>query len=128
MNGKLTLICVFVMKNTILSFLEKLRNEYHVKTSRVFVYDVDGNDKEYLVTFNTFHKENFVGKLRGATVINSKGGCFFSINALNELTSSMARNEDVDWKDYNGMLLMVSSGKLRKQRVTKIDDKCVFLQ
>lgn len=128
MGGKLALICAFVEKDNILCFLESLRNGYNVRPSRVFVYDIEGNDKEYLVTFNTFHKEKFIGKLHGATVINSKDGCFFSINALNELTSTIEGSTEVDWKKYDGMLLMVSNGHLRKQRITKIGDKCVFLQ
>lgn len=128
MGGKLALICAFVEKNSILCFLENLRNKHNVRPSRVFVYNIEGNDKEYLVTFNTFHKEKFIGKLHGATIINSKDGCFFSINALNELTSDMADGTEVDWKKYDGMLLMLSNGHLRKQKITKIDDKCVFLQ
>lgn len=133
MGDKLTLLCVFVRKERILSFLEMLRNRFNVKPFRVFVYNVEGNDMEYLVTFNTYHKDYIVSKLYGATVIHSKDGCFFSINALNKLPkddpaiiSRQGNRIEVDWSMYNGCLVMTFNDELKIKKLEKIEDKSVF--
>ena len=45
------IIGTFVAKNRILSFLEMIKYKFGIKLDRVFVYSIDTNDKEYLVTF-----------------------------------------------------------------------------
>ena len=133
MADKLTLLCVFVRKERILSFLEMLKNRFNVKPFRVFVYNVEGNDMDYLVTFNTYHKDYIISRLVGATVIHSKDGCFFSINALNNLPSDdpaiiskEGNRVEVDWSKYKGCLVMTFNGELKIKKIDKIEDKSVF--
>ena len=56
------IIGTFVKKNKILSFLETLRAGYGIKLDKVFVYEIDTNQLEYLATFKTFDKDKFIKK------------------------------------------------------------------
>ena len=51
------IIGTFVKKNKILSFLETLKHGFKVNLDKVFVYSIDTNKYEYLVTFKTYNKE-----------------------------------------------------------------------
>ena len=79
------IIGTFVKKNKILSFLETLKHGFKVNLDKVFVYSIDTNKYEYLVTFKTYDKERFIKNLSNATVMHVKNGCLFSINALNNI-------------------------------------------
>ena len=59
MNKNSLIIGTFVRKNKILSFLEMLKSQYKVNIDKAFVYDIDTNQYEYLVTFKTMEKDNF---------------------------------------------------------------------
>ena len=48
-NGML--IATFILKTKILSFIEFLRNDFKIKTDRIYVYEIEENDDEYLVSF-----------------------------------------------------------------------------
>ena len=129
-NG--VIIGTFVKKNKILSFLETLRAGYGVKLDKVFVYDIDTNQSEYLVTFKTFDKDKFIKKINNATVMHVKNGCLFSINALNRLIEKekgeeVPNNEYlVDWEKYKDKLIILTGGELSISKLTKIEDKSVF--
>ena len=126
------IIGTFVRKNKILSFLETLRGDYGIKLEKVFVYEIDTNQSEYLVTFKTFDKDRFIKKISNATVMHVKNGCLFSINALNRLIEkekgeNVPNNEYlVDWNKYKDNLIILTGGELSISRLTKIDDKSVF--
>ena len=79
------IIGTFVKKNKILSFIETLKNEFGIRLEKLFIYSIDTNKREYLVTFKTFDKDRFIKNLGNATVMHVKNGCLFSINALNKL-------------------------------------------
>jgi hypothetical protein len=126
------IIGTFVKKNKILSFLETLRTGYGIKLDKVFVYGIDTNQAEYLVTFKTFDKDKFIKKISNATVMHVKNGCLFSINALNRLIEK-EKGEDVpnneylvDWKKYKDKLIILTGGELSISKLTKIEDKSVF--
>jgi len=126
------IIGTFVKKNKILSFLETLRTGYGVKLDKVFVYDIDTNQMEYLVTFKTFDKDKFIKKISNATVMHVKNGCLFSINALNRLIEK-EKGEDVpnneylvDWEKYKDKLIILTGGELSISKLSKIEDKSVF--
>jgi hypothetical protein len=126
------IIGTFVKKNKILSFLETLRTGYGVKLDKVFVYDIDTNQAEYLVTFKTFDKDKFIKKISNATVMHVKNGCLFSINALNRLIEK-EKGEDVpnneylvDWEKYKDKLIILTGGELSISKLSKIEDKSVF--
>ena len=62
-DNKGTIIGTFVKKNRILSFLESIKNDFKINVDRVFIYSIDTNFREYLVTFKTFDKEKFIKNL-----------------------------------------------------------------
>ena len=129
-NG--VIIGTFVKKNKILSFLELLRTGYGIKLDKVFIYDIDTNQFEYLVTFKTFNKDRFIKKINNATVMHVKNGCLFSINALNRLIDQEkdddAPNNEyvVDWEKYKDKLIILTGGELSVSKLTKIEDKSIF--
>ena len=126
------IIGTFVKKNKILSFLETLRTGYGIKLNKVFVYNIDTNQAEYLVTFKTFDKDKFIKKISNATVMHVKNGCLFSINALNRLIEK-EKGEDVpnneylvDWEKYKDKLIILTGGELSISKLSKIEDRSVF--
>jgi hypothetical protein len=127
------IIGTFVKKNKILSFIETLRNEFGIKLEKLFIYSIDTNKREYLVTFKTFDKERFIKNLGNATVMHVKNGCLFSINALNKLIekdnegSDLPNNEFVvDWDKYKDKLIIITNGELSISNLSKIEDKSLF--
>jgi len=124
----------FVKKNRILSFLEMLRSEYKIKLDKVFIYSIDTNQVEYLVTFKTFDKDKFIKKINNATVMHVKNGCLFSINALNKLIEKEKEDDKpnneylIDWDSYKDKLIILTNGELSVSNLTKIDDKSVFFE
>lgn len=135
MEKKGFLIGVFVRKNKILSFIEELSNKYKVRGDRVFVYEIDTNDSEYLVTFKTYDKDKFINKLVGSTVLHVKNKCIFSINALNKLIEYESCNESVNnseyivnWNNFKNKLLLMANGKFSISNIIKIEDKSVFFK
>lgn len=128
------IIGTFVAKNRILSFLEMLKYKFGVKLDKVFVYSINTNEKEYLVTFKTFDKDKFIKKLSGSTIMHVKNGCLFSINALNRLIEieydskeEKPYNEvEINWDFYKNKLIILTNGNLNINDLSKIEDKCSF--
>ena len=127
------IIGTFVRKNKILSFVETLKNDFNIKLDKVFIYSIDTNPREYLVTFKTFDKEKFIKNLSNATVMHVKNGCLFSINALNKLIERDNEGSDkpnneyiVYWDKYKDKLVIITNGELSISNLTKIDDKTLF--
>lgn len=134
MNKNSLIIGTFVKKNRILSFLETLKSQYKINIDKVFVYQIDTNQYEYLVTFKTNDKDAFIGKLANATVMHVKNGCIFSINALNKLIDSLNEGDTpnnefvIDWNAYKDKLIIQTNGVLNIANITKIEDKSVFFK
>lgn len=133
MIGRGIIIGTFVKKNKILSFIETLKNEFGIRLEKLFIYSIDTNKREYLVTFKTFDKERFIKNLGNATVMHVKNGCLFSINALNKLIekdnegSDLPNNEFVvDWNKYKDKLIIITNGELSISNLSKIEDKSLF--
>ena len=128
------IIGTFVAKNRILSFLEMLKYKFGVKLEKVFIYSINTNEKEYLVTFKTFDKDRFIKKLSGSTIMHVKNGCIFSINALNKLIEikyDIAKEIpyaeiEIDWDGYKDKLIILTNGNLNINDLSKIEDKCSF--
>ena len=119
MSSNGIIIGTFVKKTKILSFLETLKYEFRVQIDKVFVYEIDTNRYEYLVTFKAFDKEKFIKNLSNATVMHVKNGCLFSINALNKLIEKENVDETtpnneyiVDWEKYHNKLIILTNGEL----------------
>ena len=129
------IIGTFVRKNKILSFLENLKNAFRVNLNKVFVYSIDTNKFEYLVTFKTFDKEKFIKGLNNATVMHVKNGCLFSINALNKLIEKENKNSEkpnneylIDWDKYKDKLIIQTNGELSLSNLSKIEDFSIFFK
>ena len=127
------IIGTFVKKNRILSFIESLKNDFGVRLEKIFIYSIDSNKREYLVTFKTFDKEKFMKNLPNATVMHVKNGCLFSINALNKLIASINGGSDlpnneflIDWNEYKDKLIIITNGELSISNLSKIEDKSLF--
>lgn len=131
-NNKGVLIGTFVKRKLILQFLEKLRNVYHIAYNKIFVYAIENNHTEYLVTFKTMSKEIYLKTIDNSTVMHVKNNCLFSINALNKLieqeSGSSNKEYQVDWSKYKDKLIILTNGNLSIETLNKIDDKCVFLK
>ena len=129
------IIGTFVRKNKILSFLENLKNAFRVNLNKVFVYSIDSNKFEHLVTFKTFDKEKFIKGLNNATVMHVKNGCLFSINALNKLIEKENENSEkpnneylIDWDKYKDKLIIQTNGELSLSNLSKIEDFSTFFK
>ena len=127
------IIGTFVKKNKILSFLETLKHGFKVNLYKVFVYSIDTNKHEYLVTFKTYDKERFIKNLNNATVMHVKNGCLFSINALNKLIEKENSDSDkpnneylIDWDKYKDKLIIQTNGELSLSNLSKIEDFSIF--
>ena len=134
MTHKGTLLGTFIKKTEILSFLEHLKNTFHMNMERVFVYAVEGNDIEYLVSFKAPEgKKN--ARFDNASVLHVKNGCLFSINALNKLIEQENKGDSlddnsqyqIDWDFYKDSLIILTGGELHINKLTKIEDKCLLL-
>ena len=127
------IIGTFVKKNKILSFLETLKHGFKVNLDKVFIYSIDTNKYEYLVTFKTYNKERFIKNLSNATVMHVKNGCLFSINALNKLIEKENSDSDkpnneylTDWDKYKDKLIIQTNGELSLSNLSKIEDFSIF--
>jgi len=135
MSSNGIIIGTFVKKKQILSFLEMLKQEFDVNLEKIFVFEIDTNKYEYLVTLKTYDKEKFVKNLTNATVMHVKNSCLFSINALNKLieqenTDSNKPNNEfiVDWNKYKNKLIIQTNGELSISNLSRIDDFSVFFK
>ena len=135
MNANGIIIGTFVKKNKILSFLETLKHGFKVNLDKVFVYSIDTNKYEYLVTFKTYDKERFIKNLSNATVMHVKNGCLFSINALNKLIEKENSDSDkpnneylIDWDKYKDKLIIQTNGELSLSNLSKIEDFSIFFK
>ena len=127
------IIGTFVKKNKILSFLETLKHGFKVNLDKVFIYSIDTNKYEYLVTFKTYDKERFIKNLSNATVMHVKNGCLFSINALNKLIEKENSDSDkpnneylINWDKYKDKLIIQTNGELSLSNLSKIEDFSIF--
>lgn len=57
-NGML--IATFILKTKILSFIEFLRNDFKIKTDRIYVYEIEENDDEYLVKVSLRERHQYM--------------------------------------------------------------------
>lgn len=130
------IIGTFVLKNRILSYLEMIKYRFNVDLEKTFVYTIDTNENEYLVTFKTYDKNKFINKLPGSTIMHVKNGCLFSINGLNKLielnynfADEKPYNEiEIDWEKYKDKFIILTNGNLNINKISKIEDKCSFFK
>ena len=132
MLNKGVLIGTFVNKKQILQFLEMLKTKFNIFYDRMFVYSIEENNYEYLVTFKAVNKELYLKNIKNSTVMHVKNGCIFSINALNKLieqeTGSNDKSHQLDWDKYKNKLIILTNGNLSIDTINKVDDKCFFFK
>ena len=120
------IIGTFVKKNKILSFIETLKNDFGIRLEKLFIYSIDTNKREYLITFKTFDKDRFIKNLPNATVLHVKNGLNKLIEKENK-GSDLPNNEFVvDWNEYKDKLIIITNGELSISNLTKIEDKSSF--
>lgn len=130
MSNKGYIIGTFVRKNSILAFIERIKNDLNVNTDKLFVYKVETNDNEYLVTFKTNNKDGVKGQLQDSRIMHVKNGCLFSINALNKVIESKYGNDkpfnevELDWNEFKNKLILLVNGELSIKNLHKIEDIC----
>lgn len=131
-NKKGILISTFVKKNNILTFLEHIKNEFDIPYEKIFVYEVENNINEYLVTFKIREKIVLTGIFEKSNIVHVKNGCIFSINALNRLieikapTVSNFKEYQIDWNNYKDKLILLSKNGLNISKLTKINNFLIF--
>lgn len=133
MPNKIFLIGLFARKNKILAELEYIKNKFNIKFEDIFVYEVENDDNEYLITFKSKDK-NDVNELKSSVVFHVKNKCLFSINALNKLISENSKDANIpnkeikiNWDKYENKLMVVDKEELSIRKLTKLDNKCLLL-
>lgn len=128
-KSKLNIIGIFVKKDEILCFLEKLKKDFNLPMKRIFVYTIERNTNEYLVSIKTYEKEKYVKNLEKASILHVKNGCLFSINALNKLIDTLNQNSEtpnseyvIDWNNYKDQLMLIVNGELILSKLNKVED------
>lgn len=120
-----TLICTFVNKSKIISFVNFVKNKLHIKN--VHVYSIETNKDEFIVLFNTFRKLRFTGFLKYSRTIHFKNGSIFSINAINELIKKINGDDvdtskiELDWEKYSNKLIVLANGELKIDNIEPVN-------
>lgn len=131
MNRKSYILATFVEKNKILSFLETLIKKHGIPSDKIFVYEIEDNAHEYLVTFRVYDKKKYANEFSNSSIMHFKKGCIFSINALNALVevesdatnSSTDQFVEINWEKYRNNIITMSNGELKIKKLSKIEDK-----
>lgn len=120
----------FVKKDKILSYLEFIHNKYSIPYYNLFIYDIENNKEEYIVTFKIATEKRFyVNEIKGAILFHYKKGCLFSINALNQLIKETypnitdTKNVEINWLEYKDKLITIVEDKVSCKKIEKIEDK-----
>lgn len=131
MKNKNILIGVFTNKNKLLSLLERLKINFKVDLNKIRIFTIESKSYEYLITFQALSREPFLKNIENSTVIHTKNGCLFSINALNKLiegeSGSINKDYLIDWKKYKNTLLILTNGNLSINKINKVEDKCSII-
>lgn len=126
------IIGAFVKRHKVLSFLEDLKNTFRIYLSRVFIFEIEGNDREYFVTFPAKNKSPYINSIPNSSSFHVKNQCIFSINALNKLIEMEkpcnVENKDyhVDWGKHQSELLTLHDNKLSIAKLNKVRDWTIF--
>jgi hypothetical protein len=135
-----SLVAIFSPKKNIKLFLKRLHDELDVNIKNVYIYDIEGNDTEYLITFKYLREDNNIDLkafFSSATPVHVKNGCIFSINALNKLIERDCEldgfnlnyhNYKINWDKYHNKLILLNYGELCIHNIVKLDDNSVFFK
>lgn len=132
---KTLLIGSFVPKANIDWFLQYIKEEFKIKKDNVFIYEIEDDLINYLLTFKIKNSTKIDLKFHfsNATIVNMKNGCIFSINGLNKLvdlemstqTDSTEyinrKNYKINWEYYKNKLILSNKNVLIIKNIKKID-------
>lgn len=79
MLKKRHLIGTFVNKHKVLSFIEKIKNSTKIDVKNIFIFTIEGNNNEYLLTFKSVNNNRYLNKLYKSTTLHVKNGCLFQL-------------------------------------------------
>jgi hypothetical protein len=120
-------IATFVDKRNVLSFMEALRNKFKLNLRYVFMFSIEGNEKEVLVTFRTMEKEKYLKQIVGAELMYAKNGCIFSVGAIEKLLSQTTHEKYLlNWEPYVHKLLLLRNDNLSILAIEKINPFSLF--
>lgn len=130
--AKNLLIASFVPKTNLDWFFKYLNDKFKIKRNEIFIYEIEDNDLDQLLTFKIRHDNNIDLKFHfnNATIVNIKNGCVFSINGLNRLIESESNCEigninykgfKIDWEKYKDTLILSNKNTLIIKNIKKID-------
>jgi len=131
---KTMLIATFIPKSKVEWFIGYVNNKFNIKNEFIFIYEIDDNEFDYLLTFKLKNDKRIDLKFHftNATIVNTKSGCIFSINGLNrlivfendcEIVNVNYSNHQIDWKKYNGKLILSNKNQLSIKNIKKIEIK-----
>jgi len=130
--AKNLLIASFVPKTNLDWFFKYVNDKFKIKRNEIFIYEIEDNDLDQLLTFKIRHDNNIDLKFHfnNATIVNIKNGCIFSINGLNRLIESESNCEigninykgfKIDWEKYTNTLILSNKNTLIIKKIKKID-------
>jgi len=131
---KCMLIATFIPKSKVEWFIGYVNNKFNIKNEFIFIYEIDDNEFDYLLTFKLKNDKRIDLKFHftNATIVNTKSGCIFSINGLNrliefenncEIGNINYSNHQIDWEKYNGKLILSNKNQLSIKNIKKIQIK-----
>lgn len=117
MTTNYNIIATFIPKISLDWFLKYLSDKFKIDKKRVFIYEIENNDNEYLITFSLSKNKKVDLKVafNNATVVHVQNGCIFSINGLNRLIEEIVKTDvgnvnyksvKVNWEDYRSKLIL----------------------
>lgn len=132
MENKQILVATFISKDKLEWLIKYLDKKFSIKKNCVFIYEVEDNEIEYLITFKLIKDKRIDLKFHfvNATIVNIKSGCIFSINGLNRLIESKSGCDignisydkyEINWIEYKNKLILSNKNKLILKNIKKIE-------
>lgn len=127
------LIASFIPKEMLSWFLSYLEEKFMINNRDVFVYEIEDDETEFIVTFKVekYNRVDLRYHFIKAAVVNMKSGCIFSINGLNKLIEEKTGAEKgnishkdyrIDWNEYSNKLILCNKSCLIIKTIKKIED------
>lgn len=128
-KGKAALVGVFVKKDKLIPLIQRLMNQFKIDLQYIYIYEIENNNDEYLMSIKTLDKDSLMKALHYTTVLHVKNGSLFSINALNLLIKSKNDNNEIeckdykiDWDEYKDKLIVITRGELSVNSLKKVEN------
>lgn len=114
-----------------LSFLINLKEKALVNLSTLSAFDIEGNTKDYFLCYYGDKSDIKLPFMKNSTLLHTKQGSLFSMNALNKLieqeNGAPSKDYKIDWSKYDGKLIVMKKNLLNIMKITKIKDVASLL-